>query len=138
MKNTGKRALLDVNVFQDAISGRPGAETALAIIEHVRQKKLEGYVAAASVPILWYINRYDPNRRAKIKNLFRGFTVVAIGASMIETVLRKEILGDLEDELQYLAARETKVNYLITRNIHDFPVKDIAVVTPEQFLQQLK
>lgn len=138
MKNTGKRALLDVNVFQDAISGRPGAEIALAIIKHIRQKKFEGYVAAASIPILWYINRYDPNRREKIRKLLTGFTIVPVGALMIKVVLQKEILGDLEDELQYLAARQSKAKYLITRNVRDFPVKDIAAVTPEEFLERLR
>lgn len=132
------KVLLDVNIFQDVISGRPGVDASSLVIDGIVKKRWIGFVAATSVPILWYVNRKDSRRREKIKLLLEDFEVVPLTGQMIQTVLNKELFGDLEDELQYLATKQSKANYFITRNIHDFSVKDINIVAPEEFLTTLR
>lgn len=56
---------------------------------------------------------------------------------MIRAILKKRIIKDLKDDLQYLAAKKIKAKYLVTRNVSDFFVHDILVVTPEEFLSAL-
>ena len=41
---------------------------------------------------------------------------------------------DIEDGYQYFTAKEHGIPIIVTRNVKDFLVDDISVVTPEQFL----
>ena len=42
---------------------------------------------------------------------------------------------DLEDGFQYFTAKEHHIPFLITRNIKDFAVDDLSVLSPQQFLE---
>ena len=42
---------------------------------------------------------------------------------------------DLEDAFQYFTAKEHHIPFLITRNIKDFAVDDLSVLSPQQFLE---
>ncbi|MBB1569314.1 MAG: twitching motility protein PilT, partial [Capnocytophaga sp.] len=44
---------------------------------------------------------------------------------------------DIEDGYQYFTAKENGIPIIVTRNVKDFLVDDISVVTPEQFLKEL-
>jgi hypothetical protein len=41
---------------------------------------------------------------------------------------------DWEDQLQYAAAESQPCEYLITRNVSDFPTAPVHAVTPSEFL----
>ena len=41
---------------------------------------------------------------------------------------------DIEDGYQYFTAKEYGISIVVTRNVKDFVVDDISVLTPEQFL----
>ena len=45
-----------------------------------------------------------------------------------------KIVLDIEDGYQYFTAKENNIRIMITRNVKDFLVDDISVVTPEEFL----
>ena len=42
---------------------------------------------------------------------------------------------DLEDAFQYFTAKEHHIPLLITRNLKDFVVDDLSVLSPQQFLE---
>ena len=45
--------------------------------------------------------------------------------------------NDFEDEVQYFAAVNAEVDYIVTRNKKDFDVGDEAVVTPKEMFSRL-
>lgn len=137
MKNK-TRVFLDTNIFQDVLGRRVGAMSSLGLIDLVQNKKVYGYYSAITIPILYYLSRKLNNRRMLITYLVEGFSIVDLTKDMIEKVLFNPVLEDLEDGLQHLAAKQSKANYLITRNARDFSIKDIKVVTPEEFLATLR
>lgn len=54
-----------------------------------------------------------------------------------KNVVRKAIAlqaKDFEDALQYFSAKRVHADYLITRNVKDFPFSEIPVLTPHDFL----
>ncbi len=44
---------------------------------------------------------------------------------------------DVEDYVQYTVARENTVDYLVTRNVDDYPREGTFIVTPDVFLTTL-
>jgi predicted nucleic acid-binding protein len=45
---------------------------------------------------------------------------------------------DFEDAVQYIAAKESKVDFIITRNKEDFETADIPCISPTEFIAYLK
>lgn len=133
-----KKVFFDVNILQDYLIKRPGYTASIVLVEFVHQEVLAGSVASFSIPILWYINRKDKQPREALLKLLKNFEVISLTPAMVKKTLSQSLFGDLEDELQYLCAKHSKPDYLITRNTRDFPVKDINIVTPEDFLATLR
>ncbi|MBI3260910.1 PIN domain-containing protein [Candidatus Berkelbacteria bacterium] len=132
------RVFLDTNVIQDILVGRSGVSGSLAVLKEIKENNVKASVSALSIPIIWYLNRKLTGQRQKLRELISYFSIVSLSSAMIQSVLKLPRFGDLEDELQYLCAKSARAQYLVTRNVNDFPIKDIAVVTPEEFLNQLK
>lgn len=132
-----KRLFCDVNIFQDILSGRKGFEASLLILELVRQRHTEGFLASFSVPILWYLNQKAERPREKIRTVIKGFSVVPLTQKMVTHALSAEGRGDLEDELQSLCAQQSRSTFLITRNTRDFQPSKITVLTPEEYLKSV-
>lgn len=132
------RVFLDTNILQDILVGRPGVAGSLALLKEIKEKRISGSISSLSIPIVWYLNGKLGMKRHDLKRLAHYFSVISLTSAMVEKVVSAPLFGDLEDELQYLCAKRSKAKYLITRNVRDFPVKDIAVVTPEEFLEGLK
>ncbi len=45
---------------------------------------------------------------------------------------------DFEDAIQYFSAKSVEADCIVTRNIKDFPFSEIAVLTPGEFLEQMR
>lgn len=131
------KLLLDTNILQDILTNRPGANASLGLIKLAKEKTINLSISALSIPILWYLNRKLINQRPRIRNLTKFLSIIPLTEQMVKRTLAAPIFGDLEDELQYLAAKTAGAKFLITRNTRDFPVQDIDVMTPEQFIANL-
>jgi hypothetical protein len=58
--------------------------------------------------------------------------------SLDEKILSRTIdadFKDFEDGIQFFSAMRCDADYLITRNVKDFPHQDIPILTPEEFLK---
>lgn len=49
------KVFVDVNVFMDFLERRAGWKASLALIQLVRMNKIEGYISALTVPILYFL-----------------------------------------------------------------------------------
>ena len=69
------RVLIDTNIMLDMLMGRqPYFDMADQIIKMCADKKIEGYMAAHSIPNMFYVLRKsmsDENRREALKSFLR-------------------------------------------------------------------
>lgn len=134
------RVLIDTNVLIDYLSGRePYFRYADEIIKLCTEKQICGYMAAHSVPNIFFILRKDydsKTRRIMIKSLFDILSVSGINESVLLTALDNENFTDFEYCLQDECAVSVFADYIITRNVKDFSVSHIKAVTPTEFIEK--
>ncbi|MBT9776878.1 PIN domain-containing protein [Clostridium sp. MCC353] len=136
------RVLVDTNVIIDALIGRPPYfDDADKIIEMCANKKIHGYLAAHSIPNIFYILRKHLSleaRRSAIVNLCNIFTIESIDSEKIIKAIKNENFADFEDCLQDECAVSVQADYIITRNIKDFIQAQVKAVLPHEFLELLR
>ena len=134
------KILIDTNVLIDYLSGRkPYFAYADEIIKLCRDSKITGYMAAHSVPNIFFILRKEYNaeeRRTMIKSLFDILSVSGIDEKTLLAALNRENFKDFEDCLQDECAVEVLADYIVTRNVKDFANSKITALIPEDFLNE--
>lgn len=133
--------LIDTNVIVDFLMKRePYAQDAIEIVALCNNKQVEGYLAAHTIPNLFYIMRKDfsvAQRREMLNALCRIFKISGIDSHTILAALKNNDFEDFEDCLQMECAVETEAEYIITRNSVDFVNSKIRVMEPWEFLRKI-
>ena len=136
------KILIDTNIFLDFLQARePYHQSAAELIQRCGKREFEGYIAAHSIPNLFYILRkqFDiPKRKKLLRSLCEIFNVVEIDKANICAALDNDNWKDFEDCLQYQCACSADVDYIITRNPKDYVGSEISLLTAEEFLDLAK
>lgn len=134
--------LIDTNVLLDFLLGRePYFGNADRIIKLCVERKIQGFMAAHSIPNMFYILRKDMSvetRREVLLNLCDILAVEAIDSVKVTAALKNSAFTDLEDCLQSDCARKIKADYIVTRNVKDFEISKVPAVLPEVFLKMVQ
>jgi len=113
-----------------------GSAKLLTIIETGR---VTGYVAAHSLTTLFYLLQKDRGvveAHSIMTNLLQFLKVSPVDQDTIEQALNLDY-KDFEDAVQMMAAVQSKVDCLITRNVKDFHPALLSVMKPIDFLASL-
>ncbi len=133
--------LVDTNIILDVLMERkPYAESAKIIMTKCADREIIGYLAAHSIPNLFYILRKTytiKERRRLIKNLCNVFRISDLNEKKILSAVENEEFPDFEDCLQEECAVEAMVDYIVTRNPNDYAKSRIKVVEPGEFVALL-
>jgi predicted nucleic acid-binding protein len=132
--------LVDVNVFEDVFRQRQGWEASLMVINCVRNKQATGHVSALTPPILYFFRRRTRGEKAArqaVQRILRGFAVVPLTGETVEMAYAAP-LPDFEDALQLEAAKAANVDVIVTRNKKHFRQKEVRVLNPEEFVEQVE
>lgn len=117
------RYLLDINVLLDYMQQRqPWYPQAKALFLAERQEKVDLYIAANTVPTLFYLIRQKGSTRkaiAKLEILLQRVRLADVTTRVIELAFRLG-LEDLEDGIQVAAALEAGIPVLVTRDSKHF------------------
>lgn len=134
--------LIDTNVLLDFLLGRePYFSNADRIIKLCAEQKIQGFMAAHSIPNMFYILRKDMSeetRREVLLNLCDILAIEATDSVKIIAALKDSAFRDLEDCLQSDCAGKIKADYIVTRNMKDFEISEIPAVLPEDFLKLIQ
>lgn len=66
----------DINIFEDVIRKRDGWVASLEVLNRVRNKKVNGFVSALTVPVLYFLRKLpDREAREKVKEITLGFNM---------------------------------------------------------------
>ncbi len=132
-----RKVLVDVNVFEDVLSGREGLNFSAEILQLVKKGKIEGWVSANTYGILYYLQRRRNSEnvaRRNVTKILKNFVVIPIRKNILSQALQSS-LPDFEDNIQIESAAQFNMDAIITRNIKDFKNSKIPAYTPEEFLE---
>ena len=134
--------LVDTNVVLDVLMKRePYTEAAQHILTKCANREIVGYLAAHSIPNLFYILRkaYSQKERRKfIKNLCDIFRISDLNAEKIMAAAENEDFSDFEDCLQMECAKTCGAEYIVTRNVNDYKASEVKAILPKDYLELLK
>jgi predicted nucleic acid-binding protein len=130
-------AFFDFRVLLDVFLKRqPYAADAMAVINLVEQRRIQGWVSS----ILFNNVDYSVRKRlgrSKSTEILRGvmdlFEVVPLDRSILEESMTADI-ADFEDAIQYFSALRTRAGYLVMREVTSFPLGKIEVLSPRELL----
>lgn len=133
------KILIDTNIILDVLLKRePHNKTAQIIMTKCASREITGYLAAHSIPNIFYVLRKDysqEERRKFIRNLCEIFRISDLNAEKIISAIDNEQFLDFEDCLQEECAETA--NYIVTRNPADFKQSRVQVIEPEEFVKLL-
>ena len=132
--------LVDTNVLLDVLARREPHYRASAQVWTLAERgQIAAFISAISYNNVYYIVRKAESKSAAdqaLKLLRDVFDSVAPDPKIINQAIDSEC-DDFEDAIQFHSAVRARAQVLITRNPGDFPRSELAVATPEEFLQML-
>lgn len=136
-----ERALLHPDVILDFLLKRPPfADDALALFELAEKGRLEITAAALSFSNIFYIARKllsAEKALEMLKLLDELTTALPVAQSTVRLALQSGF-PDFEDALQNFCARQAGISTIVTRNVRDYAKSELAIHTPDSYLQLLK
>ena len=134
-----KKVFVDTDVVYDLLAKRePFYEFSARLFTKADRKEIKLYVSSLTFANLNYLlTRSKPEKEARrILSRFKVLVnIVSVDDKIIELALNSEF-KDFEDAIQYYCAIENKIKSLITRNIKDYKVSKIPILTAEQYVKQ--
>jgi hypothetical protein len=137
MKLLNKRILLDINVILDVLLKRKDLYKAPALIfKAVENNKIEGFICALSFPTLFYLLSKELDKITAL-NILSKIRIIFKVSNVDEQIVDKSLISgfkDFEDAIQHYSALSRNLDYLITRNIKDYKLATIPIISPEEFI----
>ena len=130
------KVFIDTNIVLDLLLQRRNfLINAEKIFSLAYKGKIVLYFSAVSfVSVTYYLGKHtNKDIKAVLEDLCKIVKILPFNQRIIENTLHSNF-KDIEDGYQYFTAKENNIRIMITRNVKDFLVDDISVVTPEQFL----
>ena len=129
------RAVIDTCVIVDALQSRePFCKDAQSIFLLCANRQFEGFLTAKAITDIYYLTHRqthsDKATRDVLTKLCALFGLLDTTALDIRKAISAEI-SDFED------AVHSGVDCIVTRNTKDYAKAQIAVCTPEEFIQQI-
>jgi len=111
----------------------PFYNASFVIFQLADSKRISGVLAAVSLTNIFYLLRKAKINSAEIyqimDKLIALFTVVPIVETTIAGALALR-WKDFEDAVQFIAAKESNVEFIISRNKADYKTSEIPCMTP--------
>ncbi len=131
-----KYFLVDTNVVIDFLTDRrPFSLIAAQLFEYSEKDKIKLYITAVSYNNIYYIVRKLTSHKAAInilKDLENMTETIDTTKESIKLSLNSEF-KDFEDAIQYFSATTNKkIDAIITRNIADFKLSKLPILSPEE------
>lgn len=128
-----KEYLLDTSVLLDLLLNRPPWSADAAVLwEAHRQGQIRAWVAAFSLPTIFYVVRKHGGHPAARSAVQACLTTLDIIPTEQSTLLAAQALAglDFEDDLQIACAMQARVDAIVTRDPRGFAASPIPVLTP--------
>ena len=136
------KVFVDTNVVLDVLLKRvPFCKDSFTVFQLSDSKYICGVLAAITVTDSFYVLRKAGKSRADVyqdmDDISGIFKITPVSQSTISSALALR-WKDFEDAVQFVAAKESEVDFIITRNKADYQSTDIPCMTPAEFIAFLK
>ena len=136
------KALIDTCVIVDILQKRdPFYAAAMEILLAVSNKKCTGIITAKSIKDIYYILRRSIHNEQEVgklvRVLFTLFEVVDTFSIDCELALSSTI-KDYEDAIMVETGSRVGAECVVTRNLKDYKLSALPVLSPDQFLEQMR
>lgn len=129
------KIFIDTNIFLDLILKRENYQEALMIFNAIEKGLYEGVILDITVLNIDYIaNKQTKNLKDFLRIINNLFEIVGGTNNLIDEALNIQN-SDLEDNLQYIAAKNSQCKLIIS-NDRNFYRGDLKIVTSTDFLEQ--
>lgn len=130
------KAFLDSDVILDLLLERaPFVDDAVRIFALGEREVIELYTSTLSFLNIYYVAaRIKGKREARtvLRQLRRVVSLLPVDEGMVDEAFDRSS-RDVEDYVQILSAGAGGMDYLVTRNVRDFPRTVVPVVQPRVF-----
>lgn len=137
-----KRILIDTDVILDFFFDRkPFSEFAAIILSLCEENKIQGFVTPVILSNVYYLLRQTARHDKVIEKLSQLLSITDVLLMDKNVVFHALNSGfkDFEDALQHSSCmHDGAIDAIITRNVKDFRLSEIAVMTPEDFIATLR
>lgn len=133
-----KKLFVDTNVVIDLLDKRDGFYiSAVKLFTLAYKKEVILYISPLTYATASYLLRKHPKDelRKLLSNLRELSHVTFIDEQIVDEALTSGF-DDFEDALQYFSAIKENVDAIITRNVKDFSLSILPIVTPDEFLKK--
>lgn len=131
------KLFLDTNVILDVVLNRQDfCEQAQKILQLGFDGECELFASDVTFTTVSYYARKNRTREQlyEVLQTLREFIEVApTGRESIDWAISQQ-WKDFEDAVQYYAALRVGADYIISRNVRDYPYNDVPVVRPNDIL----
>ncbi|MBI2411521.1 MAG: PIN domain-containing protein [Candidatus Kerfeldbacteria bacterium] len=129
---------IDADVILDLLCQRePHVEQAVKLFTRIENEELRGYTSPVIMANLFYLLRKQYSRTQAtqfMQKLCLLLSIVPVNQRIIQQALTSNFT-DIEDAIQYYAAKESDIPILVTRNTKDYRnAKQVRVYSPTEFL----
>ena len=132
------RIFIDSDIILDLLAQRkPFDVDAQRLFSCIDRREVQGFVTPVIFANLYYLLRkLKSNKEALhiLSDLRQLLTILPVTQQTVESALKSDF-RDFEDALQYHAAIENNLKFLITRNKKDYRNPEITVCNAREFLQ---
>ena len=137
-----KHVFLDTNILMDILANRqPFYMSSSEIYKLGLRKQIFFYTSSNTISTLHYLLKKfidEDSIRKSLNEITEVISIIPVDINIIKKSL-KSIHKDFEDAIQIASAQSINEMYcIVTRNLKDFKNSEIKVLTPDEFLTQLK
>jgi len=136
------KVLIDTNVVLDVLLKRsPFYKDSLTVYQLSDIGHISGVLSAISITNAFYTLRKEGKRAVAVYQDMDDINGIFTVAPITQTTFTEALAlrwKDFEDAVQYVSAKESSVDFIITRNKADYKSSDIPCMTPTEFIAFLK
>jgi predicted nucleic acid-binding protein len=135
------KILVDTNIVLDVLLKRsPYYPDSFAIFQLIDMGRVIGCLSSTAMTDIFYLLRKDRFNSVETYQIMDEinalFTIIPVTDNTISKALKLR-WRDFEDAVQYTAAEENEVEYIITRNEADYKTSAIKCMSPSEFFSSL-
>lgn len=131
------KLFIDADVILDLLLDRqPFSSAAIKLFTLIEEKRVLAYTSPVVLANIYYISAKLVDKRKALEHLRRLLSLLQVAAvdEKILLLAANSSFNDFEDAIQYFAAKNEAVGFLLTRNKQDYKVSDLTVCTPAEYL----
>jgi len=136
------KTLIDSNVVLDVLLNRPAFYTnSRKVFKLAEQRQITGDISASAMTDIFYIARKELKANESVYKAIEILTALFSIIPVTETTITKALAlrwRDFEDAVQYTAAQENGIAYIVTRNEADYEASEINCISPSDFTAQIQ